>query len=149
MWLLPASSFLARLSANVFYRFSCSGPRPPVEGPVLIIANHPNSLVDAVLVSAVAGRGVRFLAKAPLFDLKRIGWLLRAVGAIPVYRRQDDATAVGQNVHTFAAVFDAFSRGAASSRRGSVTASRRWRDSRRGVRGWLWALPSVRARKCR
>lgn len=113
MWLLPASSFLARLAANTFYRFSSHGRRPPGDGPLLLMANHPNSLVDAVLVSAVAGRGVRFLAKAPLFDLKRIGWLLRAVGALPVYRRQDDATAVGQNAHTFKAVFEAFSKGAA------------------------------------
>jgi 1-acyl-sn-glycerol-3-phosphate acyltransferase len=113
MWLLPASSFLARLAANTFYRFSSHGQRPPGDGPLLLMANHPNSLVDAVLVSAVAGREVRFLAKAPLFELKRIGWLLRAVGALPVYRRQDDAAAVGQNVHTFEAVFEAFSNGAA------------------------------------
>ncbi len=81
---------------------------------MLLMANHPNSLVDAVLVAAVARRPVRFLAKAPLFSLRRIGWLLRAVGAIPVYRRIDDAAAaVDRNVHTFAAVFDAFAEGAA------------------------------------
>lgn len=113
MWLLPASSLLARLAAHTFYRFSSVGPPPPAHGPVLLVANHPNSLVDAVLIAAVAGRPVRFLAKAPLFDLRRIGWLLRAVGAIPVFRRVDDAGAVEQNVHTFAAVFDAFSQGAA------------------------------------
>jgi len=113
MWLLPASSFLARLAAHIYYRFTCSGPRPPRQGPILLVANHPNSLVDAVLVAAVAGRPVRFLAKAPLFSVTRIGWLLRAVGAIPVYRRVDDAAAVDQNVHTFAAVFDAFAGAAA------------------------------------
>ena len=55
MWLLSASSFLARTAAGVFYRLTISGRRPPSEGPVLLVANHPNSLVDAVLVSAVAG----------------------------------------------------------------------------------------------
>jgi 1-acyl-sn-glycerol-3-phosphate acyltransferase len=113
MWLLPASSVLAKLAAYTFYRFSCVGPRPPGSGPLLLVANHPNSLVDAVLVAAVAGRPVRFLAKAPLFSLKRIGWLLRAVGAIPVHRRIDDEKAVDQNIHAFQAVFEALSRGAA------------------------------------
>jgi 1-acyl-sn-glycerol-3-phosphate acyltransferase len=113
MWLLRASSFLAGLATRTYYDFSCLGESPPGKGPVLLVANHPNSLVDAIVVSAVAGRGVRYLAKAPLFEMARIGWLLRAVGAIPVHRRIDSPGTVSQNVHAFTAVFDALATGSA------------------------------------
>ena len=58
---------------------------------------------------AAAGRPVRFLAKAPLFTHPRVGWLVRASGAIPVYRRVDDASLAYRNQEMFAAVFEALS----------------------------------------
>lgn len=106
-WLLPALSWVARAAVHTFYRFEVSGERPPPEGPVLFVANHPNSLVDPAFVAAAAGRPVRFLAKAPLFTDRLVGWLIRASGAIPVYRRQDDPALVERNVSTFAAAHEA------------------------------------------
>ncbi|HSM09548.1 MAG TPA: lysophospholipid acyltransferase family protein, partial [Gemmatimonadota bacterium] len=110
-WLLPALSWVARAAVHVFYRFRAGGERSPLEGPVLFVANHPNSLVDPAFVAAVAGRPVRFLAKAPLFTDRLVGWLIRASGAIPVYRRQDDPALVDRNVSTFAAVHEALADG--------------------------------------
>lgn len=77
------------------------GERVPRDGPVLLVANHPNSLLDPMLVAAAARRPVRFLAKAPLFTDKRVGWLMRAVGAIPVYRRSDDPAQMERNEEMF------------------------------------------------
>src|SRR5919107_1760869 len=37
-------------------------------------------------------RPARFLGKAPLFTAPKVGWLVRASGAIPVHRRQDAAS---------------------------------------------------------
>ena len=39
----------------------------PRSGPVLFCANHPNSLIDPVLIGITARRPVSFMAKAPLF----------------------------------------------------------------------------------
>jgi hypothetical protein len=58
-------------------------------------------LVDPALVAWTAGRQVRFLAKAPLFTHPLIGWLVTAVGSVPVYRQQDDPRKVSQNVDSF------------------------------------------------
>jgi 1-acyl-sn-glycerol-3-phosphate acyltransferase len=80
---------------------------------VLFLANHPNYLLDPAVVTAVARRPVRFLAKSTLFDNPRVAWFVKACGAIPVYRRVDDPTAVGRNVDAFEAVYGALSRGAA------------------------------------
>ena len=113
MWLLPVLSDLCRLASRAFYRLSLDGPAIPPEGPVLIVANHPNSLVDPVVVSGMAGRRVRFLAKAPLLTDRKLGWLVRATGAIPVYRRQDNVAAMDRNVDAFGAVIRELASGAA------------------------------------
>lgn len=113
MWLLPLFSPVARAAATVYYRVRFAGEQVPSTGPVLLVANHPNSLLDPTLVVAAAHRPVRFLAKAPLFTTPSIGWLVRAAGAIPVYRRADDPTQVNRNEDTFRAVHAALGEGAA------------------------------------
>jgi 1-acyl-sn-glycerol-3-phosphate acyltransferase len=113
VWLLPLFSPLARLASRVYYRVTFAGDPLPLSGPVLLVANHPNSLLDPTLVVAAAGRPVRFLAKAPLFSDRKIGWLMRASGAIPVYRRADDPGQMARNEDAFRAVYSALASGAA------------------------------------
>ena len=113
MWLLPAASLIAEAAARIYYRLTVAGAQVPGSGPVLLVANHPNSLLDPVLVSAVARRPVRYLAKAPLFTDRMVGWLVRGSGSIPVYRRVDDSQAMSGNVDTFRAAHTALAQGAA------------------------------------
>ncbi len=113
MWLLPALSPIARLVSYVFYRLAITGPRPPRTGPLLIVANHANGLLDPALVAAAARRPLRFLAKAPLFDDRRVGWLVRGVGSISVYRKIDDPGQTASNREMFDAACDALGQGAA------------------------------------
>lgn len=110
-WLLPVLSRVASTAARSFYRFRVEGATPPAEGPALFVGNHPNSLVDPGFIAAAAGRPVRFLAKAPLFTDKLIGWLIRASGSIPVYRRQDDPSLLAKNRSVFEAVHAALEEG--------------------------------------
>lgn len=113
MWLLPLFSPLARTASRVYYRVSFVGDAVPSSGPVLLVANHPNSLLDPTLVVAAAQRPVRFLAKSTLFTDRKIGWLVRASGAIPVYRRADDPAQMSRNEDAFRAVHAALAGGAA------------------------------------
>lgn len=113
MWLAPAFSLLANTAGRIYYRLTITGERVPGDGPVLLVANHPNSLIDPILVCAAARRPVRFLAKAPLFSDVKTGWMVRAVGAIPVYRRVDDPALMDRNQDMFRAVYAALGRGAA------------------------------------
>lgn len=103
--------FLARVAAAAYYRVRYTGEEVPASGPVLLVANHPNSLLDPVLVQASARRPVRFLAKSTLFPDRKVGWLVRAAGAIPVYRRVDDPTQAARNDEMFRAVHDAIGAG--------------------------------------
>lgn len=104
MWLYRAFPTLAKLSCEIFYKLQVMGEGVPATGPVLLVANHPNSLLDPFLVTVAARRPVRFLAKAPLLSDPLIGWGVRGVGAIPVYRRIDDPSLVSRNEEMFRAV---------------------------------------------
>jgi 1-acyl-sn-glycerol-3-phosphate acyltransferase len=78
-----------------------------------VTANHPNALVDPVVIFHASGRAVRPLAKAPLFEMPLIGTLLRGLGGLPVYRRQDDPTLTHLNESTFDDAIAALARGEA------------------------------------
>src|SRR5438067_1613302 len=80
-------------------------------GPVMFVGNHPNGMVDPGLVFVLAQRPITFLAKAPLFSLPLVGWLIKKLGALPVYRRQDDPTQMGKNAGTLDAAADALAAG--------------------------------------
>lgn len=103
--------WLVRRVAKTFYRIGRAGPPLP-DGPVLVLANHPNALLDPAIIWATAGRDLHFLAKSTLFGVPGFGWLLRQAGAIPTYRRVD-ATDTTRNVEMFRAVGAALDRGAA------------------------------------
>src|SRR5688572_11504335 len=88
--------------------------RVPKTGPVLLCINHPNNLIDSLVVGAALDRKVHYLATASLFRNPLVARFLLACGAIPVYRKQDRLTGTGPadpNVSTFAACAAAFARG--------------------------------------
>jgi 1-acyl-sn-glycerol-3-phosphate acyltransferase len=101
---------LAAAAAHLFYRIDAVGTVPDT-GPLILLPNHPNALLDPALVMATAGRRVRFLAKSTLFR-GPFAPLLHAADAIPVYRKQDGA-AVDRNEEAFAAVDAALTQGEA------------------------------------
>lgn len=113
MWLLPVLSLLSRATARTFYRMDVAGGAVPLSGPVLLVANHPNSLLDPVIVGAIAKRPVRFLAKSTLFSDRMVGWIVRGSGSIPVHRREDDPAVMGKNRDTFQTVYEILGTGAA------------------------------------
>ena len=80
---------------------------------MLVVANHPNALVDPLAVFRAAGRVVRPLAKAPLFEQALIGTVLKGLGGLPVYRRQDDPALTHLNDRTFDAAVGALQSGEA------------------------------------
>jgi glycerol-3-phosphate O-acyltransferase/dihydroxyacetone phosphate acyltransferase len=99
-------SSVVGVAGDVFYRRRMLAGSVPLSGPVLLVANHPNGLIDPILVQQAAGRRVRMLAKAPLFSMPGISILVRALDCLPVYRAKDGAD-TKQNADTFRAVEDA------------------------------------------
>jgi glycerol-3-phosphate O-acyltransferase / dihydroxyacetone phosphate acyltransferase len=58
--------------------------------PLLVLVNHPNALVDALLVGWAMPRRITITAKATLFENAVVGWLLRTSGVIPLRRASDE-----------------------------------------------------------
>jgi len=76
------------------------GDRIPQGGPVLLCANHCNSLIDPVIIGIAARRPVRFMAKAPLFDHPLLGPAITALGMVPAFRGTDDPSQVRRNLES-------------------------------------------------
>jgi 1-acyl-sn-glycerol-3-phosphate acyltransferase len=82
---------LARLLVHIFFR------RIEVEGaddlpdaiPTVLVANHVNGLVDALLLMAALPRFPRFLGKSTLFRIPPLWPFLKLAGVVPVYRAKD------------------------------------------------------------
>lgn len=104
---------LGRLVVGAFFREIAIQGREnlPAVGPVLFAPNHPNALLDPLLLERLSPTfQLRFVAKATLFRIPVFGWLLRRAGAIPVVRRLD---AAGEVDHTafFGACLEALAAG--------------------------------------
>jgi glycerol-3-phosphate O-acyltransferase / dihydroxyacetone phosphate acyltransferase len=110
---MDASRIITRVvgwAVGVFQTIERSGGPIP-DGPVLVVANHPNSLLDPLVIFRVAGRPTRPLAKAPLFRQPLVGTLLRGLGGLPVYRAVDDPAQMHRNEDTFRGAIAALRRG--------------------------------------
>ncbi len=75
----------------------------PLNSPVIFVQNHPNALVDPVFLLCLAPRRVSFLGKSTLFRMPILGFFVRAIDTLPVYRRQDEGEDVTRNLETFVA----------------------------------------------
>lgn len=103
----------ARLLVSVFFRdirVEGEGHLAAAPGPLLLVANHVNSLIDPILICGFVRRQPRFLAKSTLWRHPVVGPLVMLMGSIPVYRRQDDAD-VRLNFDSFARARDALCAG--------------------------------------
>ena len=103
---------LARLAVYAYYRVDRIGGVLP-DGALLLVANHPNTLIDPAVIQTTAGRRVRFLAKSTLFAWHPLSPLIRRSGAIPVYRKMDPGVDTSRNVEMFSAVAASLSAGEA------------------------------------
>jgi 1-acyl-sn-glycerol-3-phosphate acyltransferase len=63
--------------------------------PVLIIANHPNSFLDAIIIGSQYKKPINFLARGDVFNKKHHRFLLGLLKMIPIYRLRDGK----QNLH--------------------------------------------------
>ncbi|MEX2179656.1 MAG: lysophospholipid acyltransferase family protein [Gemmatimonadaceae bacterium] len=111
---------IAGIALRWFYRdIQVQGvERIPRRGPLLVVGNHPNALVDALIVVWVVPRRVLVTAKATIFRNPVAARVLSWCGVLPLRRSSDEASRAGaatpdssRNVDTFRAVNDALGTG--------------------------------------
>lgn len=62
----------------------------PTAQPALFVANHPNGLLDPLVMMLGLHRSIAFLAKSTFFANPIGRGLMAAFGALPVYRQRDE-----------------------------------------------------------
>jgi len=94
---------IATASVRTFFRriSSQNVDHIPTKGPVIFVCNHPNTMIDPLLVGISCKRKLFFFAKSTLFKGKISSWLLPKLQLIPVYRKQDDPSQTNKNTDTF------------------------------------------------
>jgi 1-acyl-sn-glycerol-3-phosphate acyltransferase len=111
---------IAGVALRWFYRdIQVEGAdRIPRKRPLLLVVNHPNALVDALLVSWVVPRRIIITAKSTIFANPLAALLLHRIGVVPLQRAQDPTPAsrrgeLQPNQRAFRAVGAALRRGRA------------------------------------
>ena len=100
---------IAGIALRWFYRsIDVAGvERIPARRPLLLVVNHPNALVDALIVAWIVPRRVLITAKATIFHHPLANTLLRWVGVVPLRRASDEQASGGLNAARNRATFRA------------------------------------------
>lgn len=104
--------FMSLVARTFYRRIEVVGlENVPANGAVILAGNHPNALIDGLLLMCHAGRTpVHFLGNAKLWRIPLLARLLDALGAVPVMRREDHGPNA-DNRQTFDRVDDVLARG--------------------------------------
>ena len=91
------------LLVRTYHRVEVVGEAIPDSTPVLAVQNHTNGLLDAHILMCTTPRPLRLLVKYTLISAPIIGWMLRQIDAVPVYR-QKDGVDTRKNAESFEAI---------------------------------------------
>lgn len=95
--------FIFGAAAKLFFRRieTVNADTVPKGTGVIFVSNHPNGLIDPLLVFIALPRRIAFLAKSTIFKMPVLSFLARTVEALPVYRKMDSGADVAKNDETF------------------------------------------------
>jgi glycerol-3-phosphate O-acyltransferase/dihydroxyacetone phosphate acyltransferase len=113
---------LVQVALRVFFRRLEIRYRDRLQtpGPLLMVSNHPNTLMDPLVTAANRRQPISFLAKSTFFKNPISRAILTSGNSIPIYRRQDAETGAeattpeqlaAQNEATFGKCYDYLGKG--------------------------------------
>lgn len=86
-----------RLFCKVFFKYEVVGlENVPLEGNVIIAANHKSNLDPIFVASSMTTREVAAIAKKELFENKFLGFILKKLNVIPIDRENTGISTVKQ-----------------------------------------------------
>ena len=100
---------IVKICLAVFFRKIVVNGREnlPNQGPLLLLANHPNTFMDPLIIAAIAKQRVGFMANASIFSSPFMVKFFTFFHVIPVYRQKDIAPGEKpDNQKTFARSID-------------------------------------------
>ncbi len=83
----------------------------PEKGPLIFAANHPNSIMDTVLLGTQTDRQIQYMARSGLFKNPFVKALFHQVGVIPIFRSEDGGGGTQKNMDSFSRAFETLEEG--------------------------------------
>lgn len=81
------------------------------DGPKILIANHPNTLMDAWILGQISKKPVHFMSKGTFFNSPLKSRFLRSLGIIPINRATEKKTHGVDNSNSFDACYKVLEEG--------------------------------------
>ena len=78
----------------------------PKEGALMFVCNHPNALLDPLLVKTHTYKDMFVLTRASVFSNKFIIKIFESVKMIPIYRKRDGLSTISKNDAIFERCYD-------------------------------------------
>ena len=78
----------------------------PKKGAILFMANHPNGLIDPLIITTNNPRTNYFLTRAASFKKPLVSWFLNSLNLIPIYRIRDGVNQLNKNKEVFERCFN-------------------------------------------
>lgn len=83
----------------------------PKKGAILFCANHPNGLLDPLVLTTNCPRESHYLVRAAAFKKPLVKKFLESLNLIPIYRIRDGSSQISKNKEIFESCFEIFKRG--------------------------------------
>ena len=81
------------------------------KGPLIVITNHPNTMMDAWIIGKLFNRRLFFMAKATFFSTPLKRWFLGSIGLIPINRTTELKTKGVSNKNSFEMCYNILEQG--------------------------------------
>lgn len=106
---------LFSLSVRIFFSsFKIKGKENiPTSGPLFVVANHPSTFMDPIIMAVAMKRKVHFIAKGSAFKSRFAKWILPKFNMIPIYRKDFEPGEMHKNEETFEKVYEILEQGGA------------------------------------
>jgi 1-acyl-sn-glycerol-3-phosphate acyltransferase len=113
--MIPILRFFIRIALSIFFKEIriINEEMTQKKGPLLIVANHPNSFLDAILIGSIFDRKLHYLARGDVFRKPLYGYLLRSIGMIPIFRQREGKEHLHKNQDTFEGAVNIIEKGGA------------------------------------
>src|SRR4051812_5970740 len=95
--------WIMSVALRLFYKrvYLTGAESIPLKHPVILVANHPSSLMDAALLGVLFKRPLYFFTRGDVFSNKPASAIMRALHMIPVYDHEAGRETITHNDKSF------------------------------------------------
>src|SRR5579885_417410 len=99
----PILKVLIRTTASLYFeKVNFRGlEHIPENGPAILACNHPNSFLDALIITVYYRRPIYYIARGDAFKKPFGAKVLSFLNNVPIFRREEGANNLYKNEETF------------------------------------------------